>query len=111
MKVNVIPINASAMPAKTPIKRSAPKHRSQNQRYMLILKCSMAVCVVLVAAGIGYTAYKVVRDSEQEQFMQNYSQLVKQLKPATNNGRVHIKICCADQNFDLTKHNLHLQVL
>lgn len=46
----------------------------------------MAVCVVLVAGGIGYTAYKVVRDSEQEQFMQNYSQLIKQLKPATNNG-------------------------
>ena len=57
-----------------------------NQWRNHILKCSVVICLAVVAAVIGYEAYRVIRDSEQNQFNREYDSLTKQIIPSSIRG-------------------------
>jgi len=62
--------------------------RSKQKQNILILRCAVLACIVLVAGAIGYFAYTAVFWAERNQFEREYSDLVKQLLPATNLGEI-----------------------
>jgi len=63
-----------------------PTASSNQKRYMLVLRCSVVCCIMLVASCIGYFAYFVVRRSETQQSKDAYKDLIRQLLPAANTG-------------------------
>ena len=63
-----------------------PTPISNHKRYMLVLRCSVVGCIMLVAACIGYFAFYVVQSSESRQSKDAYKDLIRQLLPAANTG-------------------------
>ena len=65
---------------------SSIKQQHHKKDYIFILRCSVLMFIVVVAGIIGYFAYSVVHVAENKAFEHAYSDLIKQLLPATNLG-------------------------
>lgn len=83
---------------KTPVDdepQSPPNHQLQKRnsgqkQNFLLLRASVIACIMIVAAIMGFVSYLVVKMSEEEHFDNAYTDLTKQLLPATTFGKKKI---------------------
>jgi hypothetical protein len=66
--------------------RRKPMALGVTKKSILLLKTSVLVGLLAVAAVIGFVAFDVVRDSERKQFVQAYNTVINEIIPSTNIG-------------------------
>jgi hypothetical protein len=67
--------------------RHKPASSTGIKKSILLLKICVLVGLLAVAAGIGFVAFDVVRDSERKQFTQAYKTVIDEIIPSTNIGK------------------------